>query len=189
MGHSPIYPPSVQTGQAFQIMLSGEHLLLEPAHRVGACCPSFKASPSNDDAHSWVLGQPFSVVGVLIAGKTAVYRLPEQSHQLVLDVAATPALLQTSGCCLRQSQGIIQLVAGQESGVRIDAVEWAVEKGIAESDHVAILGASYGGYAVLVGLTFTPGVFVCGVDLVGISNLNTFNGQCAALLDACQVVS
>ena len=56
----------------------------------------------------------------------------------------------------------------------IDAVEWAVEKGIAESDQVAILGASYGGYAVLVGLTFTPGVFACGVDLVGISNLNTF---------------
>ena len=58
--------------------------LLEPAHRVGACCLSLKASPSNDDPHSWVLGQPFSVVGVLIASKTAVYRLPEQSHQLVL---------------------------------------------------------------------------------------------------------
>ena len=56
----------------------------------------------------------------------------------------------------------------------IDAVEWAVEKGIAESDHVAILGANYGGYAVLVGLTFSPGVFACGVDLVGKSNLNTF---------------
>ena len=70
-------------------------------------CLSQKASPSNDDPHSWVLGQPFSVVGVLIASKTAVYRLPDQSHQLVLDVATTPALLQTGGCCLRQSQGII----------------------------------------------------------------------------------
>ena len=118
MGHGPFHPPSVQTGQAFRIVLSGEHLRLEPAHRVGACCLSFKASLSNDDPHSWVLGQPFSVVGVLIASKTAVYRLPEQSHQLVLDVAATPALLQTGGCCLRQSQGIIQLAAGQESGVR-----------------------------------------------------------------------
>ena len=111
-GHSPIHPLCVHTGQAFRIMLSGEHLRLEPAHRVGACCLSLKASPSNDDPHSWVLGQPFSVVGVLIASKTAVYRLPEQSRQLVLDVATTPALLQTGGCRLRQSQGIIQLAAG-----------------------------------------------------------------------------
>ena len=55
----------------------------------------------------------------------------------------------------------------------IDAVEWAVEEGIADRDRVAIMGGSYGGYAVLVGLTFTPEVFACGVDMVGPSNLNT----------------
>lgn len=55
----------------------------------------------------------------------------------------------------------------------IDAVEWAVEEGIADRDRFAIMGGSYGGYAVLVGLTFTPEVFACGVDMVGISNLNT----------------
>jgi dipeptidyl aminopeptidase/acylaminoacyl peptidase len=56
----------------------------------------------------------------------------------------------------------------------IDAVEWAKKSGIAEPERIAILGGSYGGYATLVGLTFTPDVFACGVDLVGISNLNTF---------------
>ena len=55
----------------------------------------------------------------------------------------------------------------------IDVVEWAVEEGIADRDRVAIMGGSYGGYATLVGLTFTPEVFVCGVDIVGPSNLNT----------------
>ena len=55
----------------------------------------------------------------------------------------------------------------------IDAVEWAVEEGIADPDRVAIMGGSYGGYAVLAGLTFTPEVFACGVDMVGPSNLNT----------------
>ena len=54
-----------------------------------------------------------------------------------------------------------------------DVVEWAVEQGIADHDCVAIMGASYGGYATLVGLTFTPEVFACGVDIVGPSNLNT----------------
>ncbi|QZH75467.1 MAG: S9 family peptidase [Erythrobacter sp.] len=55
----------------------------------------------------------------------------------------------------------------------IDAVEWAIEKGIAERDKVAIMGGSYGGYATLVGLTFTPEAFACGVDIVGPSNLET----------------
>lgn len=55
----------------------------------------------------------------------------------------------------------------------IDAVEWAVEQGIAQRDKVAIMGGSYGGYATLVGLTFTPEVFACGVDIVGPSNLET----------------
>ena len=55
----------------------------------------------------------------------------------------------------------------------IDAVEWAVGNGIAQRDKVAIMGGSYGGYATLAGLTFTPEVFACGVDIVGPSNLET----------------
>jgi dipeptidyl aminopeptidase/acylaminoacyl peptidase len=55
----------------------------------------------------------------------------------------------------------------------IDAVEWAVEQGIAERERIAIMGGSYGGYATLAGLTFTPETFACGVDIVGPSNLET----------------
>ncbi len=55
----------------------------------------------------------------------------------------------------------------------IDAVDWAVAEGIAQADKVAISGGSYGGYATLVGLTFTPEKFACGVDIVGPSNLVT----------------
>jgi len=55
----------------------------------------------------------------------------------------------------------------------IDAVDWAIAQGIAEPDKVAIAGGSYGGYATLVGLTFTPEKFACGVDIVGPSNLVT----------------
>ena len=55
----------------------------------------------------------------------------------------------------------------------LDAVDWAVQKGIARRDRVAIRGVSYGGYATLVGLTFTPELFCCGVSVVGISNLIT----------------
>ena len=55
----------------------------------------------------------------------------------------------------------------------IDAVDWAVKNGVTTKDNVAIMGGSYGGYATLVGLTFTPDTFKCGVDIVGPSNLNT----------------
>ena len=55
----------------------------------------------------------------------------------------------------------------------IDAVNWAVEEGIAQKDKIAIMGGSYGGYSTLIGLTFTPDVFACGVDIVGPSNLLT----------------
>ena len=55
----------------------------------------------------------------------------------------------------------------------IDAVNWAIENGIARPDRIAIRGGSYGGYATLAGLTFTPETFACGVDIVGPSNLIT----------------
>ncbi len=55
----------------------------------------------------------------------------------------------------------------------IDTVNWAIDRGVADPKRVAIMGASYGGYATLVGLTFTPEVFCAGIDLVGPSNLVT----------------
>ncbi|USX15254.1 S9 family peptidase [Oxalobacteraceae bacterium OTU3CAMAD1] len=55
----------------------------------------------------------------------------------------------------------------------IDAVDWAVKSGVTTADKVAIMGGSYGGYATLAGLAFTPTTFACGVDIVGPSNLFT----------------
>jgi dipeptidyl aminopeptidase/acylaminoacyl peptidase len=55
----------------------------------------------------------------------------------------------------------------------LDGKEWMVSKGYANPQKVAIMGGSYGGYATLVGLTFTPDVFCCGIDIVGPSNLIT----------------
>jgi dipeptidyl aminopeptidase/acylaminoacyl peptidase len=55
----------------------------------------------------------------------------------------------------------------------IDAVEWAIAKGITRRGQVVIMGGSYGGYATLAGLTFTPDYFAGGVDIVGPSNLIT----------------
>jgi dipeptidyl aminopeptidase/acylaminoacyl peptidase len=55
----------------------------------------------------------------------------------------------------------------------LDAVQWLKDQGIADPAKIAIMGGSYGGYATLVGLTFTPDVFAAGVDIVGPSNLIT----------------
>ncbi|MFM7721381.1 MAG: S9 family peptidase [Bacteroidota bacterium] len=52
-------------------------------------------------------------------------------------------------------------------------VKYLVEKGIADKSRVAIMGGSYGGYATLAGLAFTPDLYACGVDIVGPSNIFT----------------
>lgn len=63
--------------------------------------------------------------------------------------------------------------AGKMHDDLIDGKRWAIAQGYADPKKVAIMGGSYGGYATLVGLTFTPDEFVCGVDIVGPSNLVT----------------
>jgi dipeptidyl aminopeptidase/acylaminoacyl peptidase len=55
----------------------------------------------------------------------------------------------------------------------LDAVAWAVDNGIADPSRVAIMGGSYGGYAVLASMTRNPEVYACGVAIVGPSNLET----------------
>jgi dipeptidyl aminopeptidase/acylaminoacyl peptidase len=52
-----------------------------------------------------------------------------------------------------------------------DGVKWAIAKGYADRKRVAIFGASYGGYATLAGLTFTPELYKCGINYVGVSDL------------------
>jgi len=54
-----------------------------------------------------------------------------------------------------------------------DATKWLIDNKIAQKDKIAIYGASYGGYAVLTGLTRTPDLYACGVEGVGPSNLVT----------------
>ncbi|WP_332770978.1 S9 family peptidase [Phenylobacterium sp.] len=66
----------------------------------------------------------------------------------------------------------------------LDAVDWAVKSGVTAKDQVAIMGGSYGGYATLAGLAFTPDVFACGVDIVGPSNLNTLLSTVPAYWEA-----
>jgi dipeptidyl aminopeptidase/acylaminoacyl peptidase len=63
--------------------------------------------------------------------------------------------------------------AGKMHQDLVDAKEWVIKQGVADPNKVAIAGGSYGGYATLVGLTFTPDEFACGVDIVGPSNIVT----------------
>jgi dipeptidyl aminopeptidase/acylaminoacyl peptidase len=58
-----------------------------------------------------------------------------------------------------------------------DGVKWLIDQGIADPKRVAIYGGSYGGYATLAGLTFSPELYACGVDYVGVSNLFTFQSS------------
>jgi dipeptidyl aminopeptidase/acylaminoacyl peptidase len=63
--------------------------------------------------------------------------------------------------------------AGKMHDDLLDAVAWTIKEGTADPKRVAIFGGSYGGYAALVGATFTPDTFACAVSVVGPSNLVT----------------
>ncbi len=52
-----------------------------------------------------------------------------------------------------------------------DAVQWAIDQGIADKDRVCIYGGSYGGYAAMAGLTFSPELYKCGINYVGVTSL------------------
>ena len=52
-----------------------------------------------------------------------------------------------------------------------DAVAWAVREGIADPERVCIYGGSYGGYAAMAGLTYTPELYKCGINYVGVTSI------------------
>ena len=79
----------------------------------------------------------------------------------------------STGFGKRFARAVRKEFAGRMHTDLLEGVRWAVEQGYADPERVAILGASYGGYAALVGLTFTPEVFACGVDYSGPSDLIT----------------
>jgi dipeptidyl aminopeptidase/acylaminoacyl peptidase len=55
-----------------------------------------------------------------------------------------------------------------------DGVSWTINEGIVDKEKICIYGGSYGGYATLAGVTYTPDLYKCGIDYVGVSNLFTF---------------
>jgi dipeptidyl aminopeptidase/acylaminoacyl peptidase len=55
-----------------------------------------------------------------------------------------------------------------------DGVKWAVEQGIADPKRVCIYGASYGGYATMMGLAKDPDLYRCGINYVGVTDINLF---------------
>ncbi len=62
--------------------------------------------------------------------------------------------------------------------------QYLIEKGIADKKRIAIMGGSYGGYATLAGLAFTPELYACGVDIVGPSNIQTLLNSIPAYWEA-----
>lgn len=109
--------------------------------------PWFRDSYGYDSVHQWLANRGYAVLSVNYRGSTGFGK-----------------------AFTRASVGEW---AGKMHNDLIDAVEWSISQGIAIEDQIAIGGGSYGGYATLVGLTFTPDTFACGVDIVGPSNLIT----------------
>jgi dipeptidyl aminopeptidase/acylaminoacyl peptidase len=80
----------------------------------------------------------------------------------------------SSGYGKKHITAAIRELSGKMHDDLIDGANWAVEQGYADPKRIGIFGGSYGGYATLVGVTFTPEYFAAAVDYVGISSLANF---------------
>jgi dipeptidyl aminopeptidase/acylaminoacyl peptidase len=109
--------------------------------------PWARDSYGYNTVHQWLANRGYAVLSVNYRGSTGF-------GKLFLNAA-------------------VREFAGRMHDDLLDAVGWAVSEKIADAGRVAIMGGSYGGYATLVGVTFTPSTFACGVDIVGPSSLIT----------------
>ena len=146
--------------------------------RDGYTLPSYLTIPADQTAHDdGFPQQPLPLVLLVHGGPhTRDSWGPHPIHQWL--ASRGYAVLSVN---YRQSVGfgknLAQAGFGEWAGKMhtdlLDAVDWAINRGITQKDKVAIMGGSYGGYATLVGLTMTPDIFACGIDIVGPSNLVT----------------
>ena len=120
LAHRPLYPCRIELAQPGQVLLGGEGFRLKAAHGVGSGRWSVAFPPPHDHSHGRILGQALGIVRVLVARQAAVHRLPEQGRQLVLHVAAPPALVHVGCGHLREPQGVVQLAGCQEPSIRGD---------------------------------------------------------------------
>jgi hypothetical protein len=91
---NPVYPRTGQVHQELQILRLGQYLCFESAHDTGRCGGTFYSSATGNMPHGRIKGQTLGVVGVVIACKPALYRLPEQSGKAVLGVLARSNVTQ-----------------------------------------------------------------------------------------------
>lgn len=154
---------------------------VEIASRDGLTLPSYLTLPPGSDSDGD--GRPDEAVPMILLVHGGPWARDDYGFSSSVQWLANRgyAVLQTN---FRGSTGFGKnfLNAGnKEWGLKmhddlIDATDWAIAEGITSADQVAIMGGSYGGYATLAGLTFTPEKFACGVDIVGPSNLETLLG-------------
>lgn len=82
-----------------------------------------------------------------------------------------PQFRGSAGFGRRHMEAGVGEFAGRMHEDLLDAVDWAVDQGLADPARVGVFGGSYGGYAALVGLAFTPERFAAAVEYVGVSDL------------------
>lgn len=109
--------------------------------------PSYRDFWGFNASHQWLANRGYAVLSVNYRGST--------------------------GFGLKHTKAGYGEWAGKMHQDLLDAVQWAISEGITTANKVAIMGRSFGGYATLVGLSMTPDVFNCGIDLVGPANLHT----------------
>ena len=91
------------------------------------CSIALQTVTADDSAHDWIMGQPFSVVDVLVAGETTENRLTNEAGQFVADVPATPTIAEDGRGEIRETENVVQLPIGEQATVGRDASAMELE--------------------------------------------------------------
>ena len=145
MGHRPFHPTGIHSCQRLSVVLLGQELRLEPAHLTGAGSLAFRALPSHDYSHGWVLGQAVGIVDVVVASQATEDRLAQQRNQVVTDIATSAAVLEVIAGDTRKAKGLIKLSEGQQSGVGGDGgtVKFQADFGVELEPEGSLFGVTH----------------------------------------------
>jgi dipeptidyl aminopeptidase/acylaminoacyl peptidase len=156
--------------------LEGHHLLemqgVEITARDGLTIPSYLTLPAN-----YTKGNPVPMVVLVHGGPWARDGWGyNPNHQWLANrgyAVLSPNFRGSTGFGKNHVNAGDREWYGKMQDDLNDAAAWAVKKGYADQDRIAIMGGSYGGYAALAGMTRDPDLWACGVDIVGPSHVGT----------------
>ena len=114
-------PCAAKIGESLQVVIGRQPFGLEASHLAAGCGVAIQTVTADDSAPDRIMGQPFSVVDVLLAGETTENRLTNEARLFVADIPATSTIAEHGCGEIRETKRAVQLTIRYQASVGRDA--------------------------------------------------------------------